>query len=191
MLEWEAKNNYKKGSVFSAIKYGGSTGAWAKLERGELTLEEFYKPFASEVSALLNDEKITAETVEEFMGNLMAGLKKTDEDMMEAIKSLKEQGLKLAVLTNNWKSDKFGRLLFEELDMFDQVVESCVVGMRKPELEIYQHTLDKLGVTGEDAVFLDDIAGNLTPAEQLGITTIKVKVQHLINSIINSKNNPR
>jgi len=172
--KWEAKNNYKKGSVFSAIKYGGSTGAWAKLERGELTLEEFYKPFASEVSALLNDEKITAETVEEFMGNLMAGLKKTDEDMMEAIKSLKEQGLKLAVLTNNWKSDKFGRLLFEELDMFDQVVESCVVGMRKPELEIYQHTLDKLGVTGEDAVFLDDIAGNLTPAEQLGITTIKV-----------------
>ena len=179
MLEWEAKNNYKKGSVFSAIKYGGSTGAWAKLERGELTLEEFYKPFASEVSALLNDEKITAETVEEFMGNLMAGLKKTDEDMMEAIKSLKEQGLKLAVLTNNWKSDKFGRLLFEELDMFDQVVESCVVGMRKPELEIYQHTLDKLGVTGEDAVFLDDIAGNLTPAEQLGITTIKVKVKTL------------
>jgi len=172
--KWEAKNKYEKGSVFSAIKYGGSTGAWARLERGELTLEEFYKPFASEVSTLLNDEKVTAETVEEFMANLMAVMVKTDEDMMEAIQSLKDQGVKLAVLTNNWKSDKFGRLLFDDLGMFDHVVESCVVGMRKPEAAIYKYTLDKLGVAGEEAVFLDDIAGNLTPAEELGITTIKV-----------------
>ena len=39
--EWEAKNNYEKGSVFSAIKYGGSTGAWARLERGERNGEEY------------------------------------------------------------------------------------------------------------------------------------------------------
>ena len=58
--------------------------------------------------------------------------------------------------------------------MFDHVVESCFVGMRKPEPGIYKYTLEKLGVAGEEAVFLDDIAGNLTPAENLGITTIKV-----------------
>ena len=126
------------------------------------------------MSALLGDEKITAETVEQFMANLMGGLTKSDEDMIEAIQSLRDQGVKLAVLTNNWKSDKFGNLLFNELEMFDHVVESCVVGMRKPEPNIYKYTLDKLGISGEEAVFLDDIAGNLTPAENLGITTIKV-----------------
>ena len=129
------------------------------------------------MSALLNDPTITAETVEQFMANLIAGLSRTDQDMMEAIQSLKDQGVKLALLTNNWKSEKSGRLLFDGLELFDQVVESCVVGMRKPEPDIYKHTLDKLGVAGEDAVFLDDIAGNLTPAEQFGITTIKVKMK--------------
>jgi len=172
--KWEARNKYERGSIFSAIKYGGSTGAWARLERGELTLEQFYRPFAEEVSALLKDKTITAETIEEFMNNLISGLNKTDQDMMEAIESLKDQGIKLAVLTNNWKSVKSGHLLFDGLGLFDQVVESCVVGMRKPESGIYKHTLDKLGVAGEEAVFLDDIAGNLTPAEKLGITTIKV-----------------
>ena len=56
------------------------------------------------MSALLDDEKITAETVEQFMANLMGGLTKSDEDMIEAIQSLRDQGVKLAVLTNNWKS---------------------------------------------------------------------------------------
>ena len=61
---------------------------------------------------MIGDEKVTAETVEQFMTNLMAGLTRTDEDMMEAVQSLRDQGVKLAVLTNNWKSDKFGNLLF-------------------------------------------------------------------------------
>ena len=50
--EWEAENGFEAGSMFAAIKHNSHTGAWARLERGELSLEEFYEPFASEVSAM-------------------------------------------------------------------------------------------------------------------------------------------
>ena len=135
---------------------------------------------------MIGDEKVTAETVEQFMTNMMAGLTRTDEDMMEAVQSLRDQGVKLAVLTNNWKSEKDGSNIssFNELEMFDHVIESCVVGTRKPEPDIYKYTLEKLGVAGEDAVFLDDIAGNLKPAEKLGITTIKVRNQNIFLCLI-------
>ena len=174
--EWESQNSFARGTIFSAIKFGGANGAWARLERGELTQEEFYEPFAGEVTALAGPgkEPISPEVVKEFMENLMRGLNRTDPDMMEAVDKLKKAGLKLAVLTNNWKSDESGRLIFDEVDKFDHVVESCMVGMRKPEERIYKHTLDVMGVDAEEAVFLDDIAGNLKPAENLGISTIKV-----------------
>ena len=55
-----------------------------------------------------------------------------------------------------------------------QVVESCVEGARKPELSIYQSTLERLGVEPSEAVFLDDIGSNLKTARELGIHTIKV-----------------
>lgn len=54
------------------------------------------------------------------------------------------------------------------------MIESCVVGLRKPDPLIYSIALDKLGVKGEEAVFLDDIGSNLKPAQDLGIRTIKV-----------------
>ena len=64
------------------------------------------------------------------MQNLTSGLNRTDPDMIEAVQKLKDAGLKVAVLTNNWKSENAGRLIFKEVEMFDHVVESCMVGMR-------------------------------------------------------------
>ena len=57
---------------------------------------------------------------------------------------------------------------------FDEVVESCETGMRKPDVEIYRHTLEKLKMAEGDVVFLDDIDSNIVGAEQLGIQSIKV-----------------
>ena len=59
--------------------------------------------------------------------------------------------------------------------MFDTVIESCEVGMRKPEPEIYTHTLEKLKMAASDVVFLDDIGSNVAAANKLGIQTIKVQ----------------
>ena len=155
------------------MKVGGSGGSWARLERGELTLEQFFQPFSEEVTAL-GRAQVSPEVVRDFMENLVRGLSRTDPDMMEAVARLKGAGIKLAVLTNNWKSENSGRLIFEGLEQFDSVVESCLVGLRKPEAAIYTHTLDLLGVAAEEAVFLDDLGHNLKAAEELGIATIKV-----------------
>ena len=57
-LEWESKNSFQRGSIFSAVKNGGPEGAWARLERGELSLEEFYQPFAQEVSSINGLDKV-------------------------------------------------------------------------------------------------------------------------------------
>ena len=159
------------------MKEGGQHGAWAQLERGELTLEQFYEPFAAEVTSLAGPgkEPVTGDVIKEFMDTLTKGLSRTNPDLMEAVARLKKAGLKVAVLTNNWKSEKAERLLFKDIDLFDEVVESCLVGMRKPEETIYQHTLDLLGVQAEEAVFLDDLGHNLKPADKMGIATIQVK----------------
>ena len=78
---------------------------------------------------------MTADVVEDFIKSIIRGLGETDPEMIEAVRKLKEAGYKLGVLTNNWRSQAAGRLIFREVELFDQVVESCVVGMRKPEEE--------------------------------------------------------
>jgi len=175
--KWEAENGFEAGSMFAAIKHNSHTGAWARLERGELSLEEFYEPFAREVSDMRgagDKSRVTGAVVEDFINSIIRGLGETDQEMIEAVRRLKGAGFKLGVLTNNWRSERAGRLIFREVELFDKVVESCVVGMRKPEEAIYQHTLRTLGVEADEAVFLDDIASNLKPASRMGISTIKV-----------------
>lgn len=65
-----------------------------------------------------------------------------------------------------------------------QVVESCVEKLRKPDKAIFDITLNRLGVSAEEAVFLDDIGGNLKTAKQMGMATIKVQkdVLHVVKS---------
>ena len=173
--KWEKEQGLEKGSIFKAIKHNSGDGAWSMLERGELSLEKFYAPFAEEVNQVYKDKPVDAKMIESFMNSLEASLAETNKDMLDAVKHLKYQGIKTAVLTNNWTSEKNGRLIFDGIDLFDQVIESCVVGMRKPEKHIYEHALKTLDVAGKDAIFLDDIASNLKTAKELEITPIHVK----------------
>ena len=103
-------------------------------------------------------------------------------DVIHAVKQLRGEGIKTAVLTNNWKTGKGNDdgLLFEgAFEHFDSVIQSCQVGLRKPDPAIYRKALDSLGgVLPEEAVFLDDIGSNLKPAQEMGMTTIKVDDIH-------------
>lgn len=65
--------------------------------------------------------------------------------------------------------------------LFKQIVESAKVKMRKPELRIYQYTLEKLEVLPQEIVFLDDRGENLKAAKQLGFRTIKVNLYFYCN----------
>jgi epoxide hydrolase-like predicted phosphatase len=99
--------------------------------------------------------------------------------MVAAVRALRERGLRVGALTNNWASDapdeSRERRDFELRALFHAFVESAVVGLRKPDPRIYTLACRELGVVPERAVFLDDIGANLKAARALGMHTIKVE----------------
>ncbi|MDH5236703.1 MAG: HAD family phosphatase, partial [Acidimicrobiia bacterium] len=97
--------------------------------------------------------------------------------MVEALRRIRGR-LPLALLTNNMVSagpdaDHVSELT-EIMALFDVVVESSKVGVRKPEVQFYEIACRQLGVAPPDCVFLDDLGVNLKPARAMGMTTIKV-----------------
>ena len=86
-----------------------------------------------------------------------------------------------SLLTNNW-ADEDGEshvsgdnpLAQQLAELFDTIVESARVGLRKPDRRIYELVCRRLDVTPEETVFLDDLGANLKPARAMGMTTIKV-----------------
>jgi len=158
------------GFVNRLVVAGGAAGAWSRLERGELTLEAFFPAFDREcaeaghtISARAMMERIAAAAVPR-------------PAMLEAIRCIRGRGLSTAALTNNWVGED--RAAGPERgwlgEHFDVVVESSAVGLRKPDPRIYTLVLQRLRVDAAEAIFLDDIGGNLKPARGLGLTTIKV-----------------
>jgi putative hydrolase of the HAD superfamily len=89
------------------------------------------------------------------------------------MRELRTRGYKLAICTNNvreWEAHWRSMLPIDEI--FDVVVDSAFVGMRKPEPEIYRLTLDRLGVAAADALLIDDVELNCQGARDLGIAAV-------------------
>jgi epoxide hydrolase-like predicted phosphatase len=144
-------------------------GAWGRLERGELTLEEFCDAFDAECAA--HGETVDARDLMRAVG---AGLEPR-EAMVAAIDAIRGHGLKTAALTNNWSDEAGRREASPTAGWFDVVVESAVEGLRKPDPRIYRLVCERLAVPPTAAVFLDDLGANLKPARELGMMTIKVE----------------
>ncbi len=87
--------------------------------------------------------------------------------MLELVRSLRRAGLRTALLSNSWGNDDYPRHLFPEL--FDVVVISAEVGMRKPEERIFRHTAALLGLEPQECVFIDDVQANIAAAEAIGL----------------------
>ena len=170
------------GFTRSLIRTSSETGAWASLERGELTMPEFFTALEAEAAAM--DVTIEAARIMATIGE-ESGAR---PEMLEAIARLRAAGLRVGALTNNWAQDNgddrhsgsgaaFGGRL-HEVELFDAVVESAKVGLRKPDPRIYELALERLGADASATVFLDDLGINLKPARAMGMATIKV-VDHL------------
>jgi len=144
-------------------------GAWARLERGELTMAEFCAEFEAECTAA--GQHIDATALMDAVGEGFA----PRPEMAAAIKAIRMRGLKTGALTNNWTPDEPREGGLSDLtDVFDVIVESAVEGVRKPDPRIYQLVCERLGVLPGESVFLDDLGVNLKAARALGMTTIKV-----------------
>lgn len=145
--------------------------AWAKFERAEVDLATFDELFARESRAL----------GAEVRGRDVVALLKGDirPEMVEALRRVKAQ-TRTGCITNNLPANAMGstdgRALYvaEVMVLFDHVIESAKIGLRKPDPRIYTMMTDKLGVNPKNCVYLDDLGVNLKPAREMGMTTIKV-----------------
>ena len=163
---YERERGIPTGFVNRVVVSSGPSGAWSRLERGELLMEAFHTAFDAECASA--GQAIDARA-------LMEMVHKAGEPrpmMLEAIRRIRGRGLSTAAITNNWVSDVEGTR--ELRPNFDAFVESCVTGVRKPDPRIYRIACEGLGIDPPQAVFLDDIGANLKPARELGMTTIKV-----------------
>jgi putative hydrolase of the HAD superfamily len=158
--------------IRNVVAASADHGAWAGLERGELTMPEFHAAFETECETAGG-----AVDAAELMGAIAAGFGPRPA-MVGAITRVRDAGLRTAALTNNWAADDGARNTSRGVDdlahLFDVVVESAVVGLRKPDPRIYELACARLEVEPAEVVFLDDLGVNLKPARALGMTTIKV-----------------
>jgi len=148
------------------------------LERGEISAEEFVELLAKEYATAEAPTPVDVSmTIVEFFHS--AGLDPLIPIMWQAARSLKANGTKMAVLSNNFFIDRSRSKTILPIDttLFDLVVESSRVGIRKPDPRIFHLTLEKLQCTAEETVFLDDNLENVEGARAVGITAIRVSAR--------------
>ncbi|MFI6791786.1 HAD family hydrolase [Nonomuraea sp. NPDC050383] len=131
------------------------------LERGELDGSAFERDLAAR---LLTLDGVPPEA-EGLLERMFVGFERA-EAMYDMLRAVKRHGLRTCLLSNSW-SNTYPRDDWDEI--FDAVVISGEVGMRKPEPRIFRHALDLLALPGESCVFIDDIEANIAAARALGI----------------------
>jgi putative hydrolase of the HAD superfamily len=135
------------------------------LERGEISLSEFRGRIEPHLDGfdLARLSKIYFESME------------PNRAMIEFVREVRGRGVRTALLTNNvreWES--LWRSKLPEIDqLFEVVVDSAFVGMRKPDPAIYELTLGRLSVAAEESVFVDDLEVNCETARQLGMVAVR------------------
>jgi putative hydrolase of the HAD superfamily len=145
--------------------------AWAKFERAEIDLDAFDRLFAAE-SLALGAEVRGKDVLPLLSGDLRSA-------MVEALRRVAAK-FKTGCITNNLPANAIGsaggRTLYiaEVMALFNHVIESAKIGLRKPDPRIYQMMVEALGVDPRRCVYLDDLGVNLKPARDMGMTTIKV-----------------
>lgn len=171
--EYERANDLPEGLLRRINATNPDTNAWAALERSEVDLDEFASRFEAEAAAA--GYRVDAFAV---LGLLAGELRPA---MVEALHRLRDSGrFRLGLLTNNFVTgdahapgDRHQQIA-AVLELFDVIVESSKVGVRKPDPRFYELACELVGTRPEEAVFLDDLGVNLKPARAMGMTTIKV-----------------
>jgi putative hydrolase of the HAD superfamily len=166
MIDWDSYLAAVGPWLAAAYADDGASNPVHALERGECTAAEF--------EALLASKLMRTDGLPVVADGILARMLGLDPQpvavMYDIIRELRGRGLKTALLSNSWGVSGYPREDFPAL--FDTVVISGEVGMRKPESRIFRHTVGLLGVEPGECVFVDDIAANIVAAEALGMTGI-------------------
>ena len=140
------------------------------LERGELSEPEFLQILQRALAAEIGREVEMHDFAERYFAQLHP-----NDAMVDHLRELKtSRGIRLAMLTNNVREwEPRWRAMLPDIDaLFEVIVDSAFVGMRKPDPEIYRLTLDRLGLPGEACAFIDDIELNCDAARDVGLHAI-------------------
>lgn len=129
------------------------------LETGTLAEHEFEPQFAALLGVPAPD----------LIDRLFAG-SEPDEQMLAAVRRARRAGIRTGLISNSWGTRRYDRQLLAEL--FDGVVISGEVGIRKPASRMYELGAERIGLEATACVFVDDLPFNLDPAAELGMATI-------------------
>jgi putative hydrolase of the HAD superfamily len=156
------------GKAMAAVAAREGFNPLFELETGRLTEAAFLKAVGDQLTADLGRPVELGGFGEQYLEHLHPNSR-----MVDYMRELHGTGYKLAICTNNvreWEPLWRAKLPIDEI--FDVVVDSAFVGFRKPELQIYEITLDRLGVEPLAALFVDDLELNCAAARELGMTAI-------------------
>ena len=177
---FEAFSRYETeiGAPTDSIRRINSTNpnnnAWAKMEKSEVDISEFCELFEAEAADFgleLSGQKV----LECLSGNVRP-------EMVRALEILKQR-VRIGCITNNMKSGHGAGMartseqaasVAQIMEMFEVVVESAKVGLRKPDVRIYELACSELGVDPRNCAYLDDLGINCKTAANLGMVAIKV-----------------
>jgi len=135
-----------------------------RLERGEIDPAEFEAELADRLA-----ERGSPVAAQGLLGRLLAGLAELDAGMVGIVRRAHDAGVRTALLSNSW-GDHYPDELWDGL--FDAVVISGRVGMRKPDPEIFQHTVQLLGLEPGECVMVDDLPHNIRAAVAAGMVGV-------------------
>jgi putative hydrolase of the HAD superfamily len=171
---YEAEAGLPKDFIRSLNARNPDTNAWARMERSEVSLDGFVQLFEEESRA--QGYKVDGwKILQALSGDIRP-------QMVEALRRCRKS-FRVACITNNMKSGEGpgmarspekAKAVAEIMALFEHVVESSKLSLRKPDPKIYRHACDLLGVPPERCIYLDDLGINLKPARAMGMQTIKV-----------------
>ena len=173
--KFEIDNNLPADFLRQVNSTNPNDNAWAKLERSEVNLEEFDLLFEEESNNLghaVKGKEVIALLQGQIRPEMVKALQTIRGNLIQAcltnnIRSLKEEAFEEGNVSVSGKHDVI-------MDLFDFVIESSKVNLRKPDPAFYKMACEKASIEPSEAVFLDDLGINLKPAKNLGMETIKV-----------------
>jgi putative hydrolase of the HAD superfamily len=151
-----------------AAAANGGRNPLFELEVGAISEAEFLEPLSHELSGLLGRPVELHGFGERYLGGVPS-----NDELFAYFRQLHDDGVRLAVCTNNVREwEPFWRTKLPIDEIFEAVVDSGFVGVRKPDPAIYAIVLERLGLPAEECAFVDDIAVNVEAARELGFAGV-------------------
>jgi putative hydrolase of the HAD superfamily len=164
-IDWQSYRSVMKTWISQAYDIDGGPNPVYALERGECAPAEFERQLARHLLHV-DGGAVAAEGLLQRMFAASVPV----PAMYEIIRTLRAAGFSTALLSNSWGGGEYPRADFPAL--FDAVVISCEVGMRKPEAAIFLLAADALGLDPRECAFVDDVAANVAAAAACGMTGV-------------------